>query len=236
MNYNTIYNNLIQRAVSRSLDGYKERHHIIPRCLGGNDLKENLVDLTPEEHYIAHLLLVKIYPKNTSLIHAAVMMTVKGKDQVRNNKLYGWVRRKHSLAISKHQSGRGNSQFGKYWICNVSTGEVVRTTSKEVPEGWIRGKTGFTTCEVCGKNSGSKQRRFCPEHRPKSIAPKTTMSKGSPTALKLAAYCKARTKEEHPQYGKRWVNDGRTNKMIPKDQVDAFLGNGWNKGKLPRLS
>ena len=236
MNYTTIYNNLIQRAVSRSLDGYKERHHIIPRCLGGNDLKENLVDLTPEEHYIAHLLLVKIHPKNTFLIHAAVMMTVKGKGQGRNNKLYGWVRRKHSLAISKHQSGKGNSQFGKYWICNVSTGEVARTTSKDIPAGWIRGKTGFTTCEVCGKNSGSKQRRFCPEHRPKSIAPKTTMAKGSPTALKLAAYCKARTKEEHPQYGKRWVNDGTTNKMIPKDQVDTFLGNGWNRGKLPRLS
>ncbi len=102
--------------------------------------------------------------------------------------------------------------------------------------GWIRGKTGFTTCEVCGKNSGSKQRRFCSEHRPKSIAPKTTMSKGSPTALKLSAYCKARTREEHPQYGLRWVNDGTTNKMIPKDQVNTFLGNGWIKGKLSRLS
>jgi hypothetical protein len=236
MNYTTIYNNLIQRAASRLLDGYKERHHIIPRCLGGNDTKENLVDLTPEEHYIAHLLLIKIYPNNNSLIHAAVMMTVKGKDQVRNNKLYGWVRRKHSLAISKNQSSKGNSQFGKYWICNVSTNEVVRTTSKEVPAGWIRGKTGFTTCEVCGKNSGSKQRRFCSEHRPKSIAPKTTMSKGSPTALKLSAYCKARTKEEHPQYGLRWVNNGTINKMIPKDQVNTFLGDGWIKGKLSRLS
>ena len=63
MNYITIYNNLIQRASNRLLDGYKERHHIIPRCLGGNNTKENLVDLTPEEHYIAHLLLIKIYPE-----------------------------------------------------------------------------------------------------------------------------------------------------------------------------
>jgi len=236
MNYTTIYNNLIQKAVSRSLTGYKERHHIVPRCLGGNDAKENLVDLTPEEHYVAHLLLIKIYPRNASLIHAAVMMTVKGKDQVRNNKLYGWLRRKHSVAISNNQSGKGNSQFGKYWICNVSTGEVVRTTSKEIPTGWIRGKTGFTTCEVCGGITGSKQRRFCPAHKPKSIAPKTTMSKGSTAALKLSAYCKSRTKEEHPQYGKRWMNDGTVNKMIPEDQVNLFFDNGWIKGKLPRLS
>jgi len=236
VNYTAIYNNLIQRAISRTLEGYKERHHIIPRCLGGSDDRENLVELTPEEHYIAHLLLIKIYPKNNALVHAAVMMTVKGKDQIRNNKLYGWVRRKHSTVISNSQSGKGNSQFGKYWIHNVITGEVARTTSKEVPIGWIRGKTGFTNCEVCGKKSGSKLRRFCPEHRPKSIAPKTPMSKGSPSAMKLSSYCKARTKEEHPQYGKRWINDGKINKMIPKDQVDVFLGNGWYKGKISRLS
>jgi hypothetical protein len=236
MNYTTIYNNLIQKAVSRLLDGYKERHHIVPRCLGGQDTKDNLVDLTPEEHYIAHLLLTKIYPDNNSLIHAAIMMTVNGKNHYRKNKLYGWLRRKHAVAVSKNQSGEGNSQFGRYWIYNLTTGEVLRTTSKDIPAGWIRGKTGFTKCEVCGENSGSKQRRFCLRHRPKKISPKTTMSKGSPAALKLAAYCKARTKEEHPQYGKRWINDGTTQKMIPKDQVDVFLGNGWIRGKIPRLS
>ena len=236
MNYANIYNSLIQRAKTRTLTGYKEAHHIIPRCLGGQDTKDNLVDLTPEEHYIAHLLLTKIHPDNNLLIHAAIMMTVNGKNHYRKNKLYGWLRRKHSVAISKNQSGEGNSQFGRYWIYNVITGEILRTTSKEIPEGWIRGKTGFTKCEVCGENSGSKQRRFCLAHRPKKVPPKTTMSKGSPTALKLAAYCKARTREEHPQFGKRWVNNSIEQKMIPKDQVDAFLGNGWIKGKLSRLS
>ena len=236
MNYSIIYEKLIQRSKSRIIDGYTEIHHIIPRCLGGDDSKSNLAKLTPEEHYIAHQLLVKIYPGNTQLIHAAIMMTVTSNNQFRNNKLYGWLRRKHSLAMSNNQSGSGNSQYGKYWIHNPSSGETLRTTSLDIPHGWIRGKTGFTKCEVCGENSGSKQRRFCLDHRPKSIAPKTTMSKGSPTALKLAAYCKSRTKEEHPQYGKRWVNNKITQKMIPKDQVDIFLGNGWIKGKLPRLS
>ena len=213
-----------------------ETHHIIPRCSGGSDTKDNLVDLTPEEHYIAHQLLVKIYPNNKRLIHAAIMMTVNSNNQLRNNKLYGWLRRKHSVAISDNQSGSGNSQFGKFWIHNPYSGETQRTTSLDIPSGWIRGKTGFTTCEVCGNYSGSKQRRFCLEHRPKSIAPKTTMSKGSPAALKLSAYCKARTKEEHPQYGLRWMTDGTTNKMIPINQVDTLLGQGWINGKLPRLS
>ena len=39
---------------------YWEKHHIIPRCIGGSDKKENLVWLTAREHYIAHWLLTKI--------------------------------------------------------------------------------------------------------------------------------------------------------------------------------
>ncbi|XAO17074.1 homing endonuclease [Escherichia phage FL23] len=60
MNYEKIYNSLIDRARNRALTGYKERHHIIPKCLGGSNDASNLVDLTPEEHYVAHQLLVKI--------------------------------------------------------------------------------------------------------------------------------------------------------------------------------
>ena len=236
MNYLKIYENLIQKAKSRIIKGYKEKHHILPKCLGGKDDKDNLVDLTPEEHFIAHLLLTKIYPDNSALVHAAVMMTVNGKNHVRNNKFYGWLRRKHSDSISRNQSGEGNSQFGEYWIYNIITGEVLRTTSKDIPEGWIRGKTGYSKCEICNKSTGSKQRRFCTNHKPKSIPPKSTMAKGSPTALKLSAYCKSRTREQHPQYGKRWVNNGSEQRMIPKDQVTTFLDIGWIRGKLRQLN
>ena len=54
MDYKKIYQQIIDRARSRSITGYKETHHIIPRCLGGTDDPMNLVDLTPEEHYVAH--------------------------------------------------------------------------------------------------------------------------------------------------------------------------------------
>ena len=43
----------------RSLECYTEKHHIIPKSMGGLDTKENLVVLTAREHYIAHLLLTK---------------------------------------------------------------------------------------------------------------------------------------------------------------------------------
>lgn len=74
MNYKKIYDELINRAKNRVLEGYKERHHIIPKCIGGTDEEYNLIDLTPEEHYVAHQLLVKIYPNEQSLVFACLMM------------------------------------------------------------------------------------------------------------------------------------------------------------------
>lgn len=107
MNYQRHYTLLIQRATNRILDGYYEKHHIIPKCIGGNNSRENIVKLTPEEHYIAHQLLIKIYPKNHSLKKAAWMMCVKSGNQKRNNKAYGWIKR------NARPIGNSNGMFGK---------------------------------------------------------------------------------------------------------------------------
>lgn len=99
MNYHRQYRQLIFRAVIRGrLTDYCERHHVVPKCLGGSDHYTNLVWLTPEEHYVAHLLLVKMNPGNVKLVYAALMMTAKGTGHRRSNKLYGWIKRKVSEA------------------------------------------------------------------------------------------------------------------------------------------
>jgi hypothetical protein len=96
MNYQRIYDNIIRRGQERKLEGYSEKHHIIPRCLGGSDEITNLVSLTPEEHYLCHLLLVKIYPNNIKLVKAAMFMVSSNSSQQRNNKVYGWLKRQYS--------------------------------------------------------------------------------------------------------------------------------------------
>lgn len=92
MNYSRIYDSLILRAKNRKLNEYVEKHHIIPECIGGSNANDNLVELTPEEHYLAHQLLVKMYPSNVKLLYAARMMGTTRK----SNKLYGWLKRKYS--------------------------------------------------------------------------------------------------------------------------------------------
>lgn len=67
-------------------DEYHERHHIIPRCLGGTDDEENLIDLYAREHFEAHRLLALENPENHSLVYAWLTMTcVKNKKQNRVN-------------------------------------------------------------------------------------------------------------------------------------------------------
>lgn len=57
--YLTIYYRLVQRGQSRILLNDFERHHIIPKSLGGSNTPDNITCLTFKEHYICHLLLVK---------------------------------------------------------------------------------------------------------------------------------------------------------------------------------
>ena len=96
MDYQRIYEQLIQSARDNPPVGCKERHHIVPVCLGGPNTKDNLIDFTPEQHFLAHQLLLKIYPNNPGILAAAVLMS--GRKSYRGNKRYGWIRRKISVA------------------------------------------------------------------------------------------------------------------------------------------
>lgn len=93
MDYQRIYDQLIERAKGRMCEGYTESHHILPECLEGSNEPENLVDLYPEEHYVAHQLLVKLHPNHKGLAWAALMMTGHPNGKRVNNKAYGWLKR-----------------------------------------------------------------------------------------------------------------------------------------------
>ena len=79
MDYNKIYNNIIERAKQRKienpLNGYKELHHVIPRSIGGSNEQSNLVELTLKEHFLCHELLTYIYPNCKEVVYALWMMT-----------------------------------------------------------------------------------------------------------------------------------------------------------------
>jgi hypothetical protein len=59
MNYEKIYDCIIKRAKTRKLEGYVEKHHIIPKCMGGSNEKQNIVELTAREHFYVICYYVK---------------------------------------------------------------------------------------------------------------------------------------------------------------------------------
>jgi hypothetical protein len=106
MNYIRIYEAFIKdrRAKEPTLTGYTERHHIKPRSLGGGNEPENLIDLTPEDHFFAHLLLAKVHG-GQMWSPVAFMVGGSRKDYIPvvSRKAFGWVKR--SLAKSKMRKG-----------------------------------------------------------------------------------------------------------------------------------
>jgi hypothetical protein len=104
MDYNRIYNQIIQNAQNRTLEGYGENHHILPKCMGGVN-KNNIVRLTAREHFLCHLLLCEIYPNNNKLKYSLFLMNI-GKQKNKNNhykinnRTYERLKIEHSLFLT----------------------------------------------------------------------------------------------------------------------------------------
>lgn len=109
MNYNKLYSNIIQKSINKNRKKnkqvYYENHHILPECLGGLEIKENMVLLTAKEHFICHHLLTKIYPTCNDLIFAFwAMCNQFGPDQQRYYKITATVYQKAKIAFAKANS------------------------------------------------------------------------------------------------------------------------------------
>lgn len=157
MDYAKIYNSLINRAKNRILEGYQERHHIIPRCLGGSDDMNNIVGLTPEEHYIAHLLLVKIHPNEHKLVYAAWQMQYHNSDHRMNNKTHGWIKRKLSIVISERSKEMWKTNKDK-----IIKSMILERNTKE-------GKRRMSLASQARWNSMSEEERIAFKQKMSSI-------------------------------------------------------------------
>lgn len=129
MNYKSVYNQIILRAQTRILVGYKERHHIIPKCLGGDNSKTNLVDLTAREHYIVHWLLIRIYPNNSKLANAFWRMSTSKKFKL-TSRMYQEAKNSQAKATSKLHKGKIVSQETGLKISNRKIGKKLSPLSE----------------------------------------------------------------------------------------------------------
>lgn len=186
MNYQRIYDQLIDRAKNelriKSKDVYYEKHHIIPKCLGGTNDKDNLVLLTAKEHFIAHKLLCEIYLTNSKLHYALWrMMNLQNHDHKRNYNIGSieYTRRKlihqqltRSLGISN--KGRLVADDIKQKIREKRKLQLITNETKQKISNSLKGrKKSPRTLEhkekirqsMLGKNKGKPKPNRTIEHR-----------------------------------------------------------------------
>jgi hypothetical protein len=236
MNYQNIYDSLIIKRKANPATGYVEKHHIIPKSLGGSNDSANLVVLTGREHWVAHLLLWKIKPCSKTVFACHRMSSrckERGIPRIKNSRMYEVIRENHAIAIGKFNSicnkGDKNHFFGKIWISNNELKVSKRIYKDEViPQGWDKGRNNW-------KKNTNKKNPIADEtlRREKISLSLKTFLKNNPRVISNQTKCKMglAKKGNNSLLGMVWINDGKNNKVIKSiDLIPA----GFVKGKLPR--
>jgi hypothetical protein len=129
--------------------------------MGGSDDAFNLVELTPEEHFLAHQLLVKMYPENSKLVWAVHMMSMNLGGNRPNNKRFGWIRRKMSTA----RKGKPRSEEAKANMRGKTRSEETRAKMSESRKG--KSPSEETRAKISEKLKGKKGQPKSAEHKAK---------------------------------------------------------------------
>lgn len=126
MNYKKIYDQLVAKAKVRGLDRksvdyYAEIHHIVPKCLGGDNSEENLVMFSAKEHYIAHLILARLNPDVQGLTYAAFMMARHSK----GSRVYESLRNAVAVHNLERNFGRLKTDYTGHKIGRLNVKEYI---------------------------------------------------------------------------------------------------------------
>jgi hypothetical protein len=176
--YSKYYYSIVNSAKSRTLarNIYTEKHHIIPKSLGGDNSILNLVKLTAREHFVCHRLLARITTgqNRNKMVHALWRMCNSLKSDYKvNSKTYEAARLDH-VHILKTVGSDGQFKIGrpawnlgiartdevKQAISKANFGRKSNRTSESFTDEW-RAKISLSarnrekqTCPHCGKQAG----------------------------------------------------------------------------------
>ena len=112
MNYIRIYDEFITDRFNKQPSNHKyfERHHIVPKSLGGTNDKKNIIRLTASDHYFAHLCLAKIYGGNqwSSIICMTKMLISKNRSK--ETSLFA---KRKMVSVAREKSAKHKSELYK---------------------------------------------------------------------------------------------------------------------------
>jgi hypothetical protein len=125
MNYKKLYDAIIQNARSQNRErnkySYYEEHHILPKCKGGSNDSSNLVLLSFREHFICHLLLVKINQYDPKLVFA---LNALCQNERMTSRMYAKIRVLYINMLKNNKDWKtkiANTMCKKVWMKRGTT-------------------------------------------------------------------------------------------------------------------
>ena len=187
-------------------DEYYERHHIVPRCLGGNNDESNLIDLYAREHFIAHKLLALENPEISMLQYAWWNMAhCKGDKQYRYEctpEEYEEAR----IAFSNNFKGESHPMYGKH-----HTDEAKKKIS-EAEKGENNPNYGKPMSDNAKRILSEKAKK---RYKDKSNHPRYGCHLTEQTKEKMRKSLIGKMKgEKHPFFGRHYTMDEATKKKL----------------------
>jgi hypothetical protein len=209
MNYELIYNRFIDSRKPRDAGEtvYYEKHHIIPRSLGGSNDNENLIKLTAREHYFAHLLLAKFAGPKMVI---ALSYFITGDNRYGGGVKYIPSSRKIGKIMEEANKARSK----------ILTG---RKFSDEHRKNLSKGKKG-----IPAHNKGKPRSEESNKKQSDSMKGKPAWNKNLTGEQYKSKYKNGGLKPPN-MTGYKWINNGiKQTKLAPNNEIPE----GWSFGRL----
>ena len=156
--YRRWYLALCERARGRVLSDRGERHHVVPKSLGGSNTADNMVALTYREHFLAHWLLTKFTAGQAQrkMNHALAMMA----SSVGGRVLTSWQYARAKVALSDAVRG-----LQKSVVTRERMAATARNRSPEYREKQRIAQTGRTHSDETRAKLSAITKAITPEKR-----------------------------------------------------------------------
>lgn len=148
MQYLNIYNQLIEKAKHRDAPSKYEKHHIIPKSLGGANNTLNLVKLSIREHFVAHRLLTKIHSGEAQKKMWFAYYRLCNRHQITNSRAYEQAKLQSKKYLSEIHTGKTISESHKKAIREKCRGMVGHKHSVTTKSLMTNAKIGNTHARV----------------------------------------------------------------------------------------
>lgn len=230
MDYRKIHDSIIERSRIREADNvYYERHHVIPRSLGGTNAKENIVKLSAREHFIIHRLLFKMTNDGAkrSMAYALhrMMFSKTGKRDVLSSRKYETARKElhkflkdtHASKTDPNYTEKHKARILKSWDdADDRRAEHSAKMSESITKWLEENHEEHRRISALGgagvKNKWKNDEEWAAEQKRK-ISKYTSGSKNG-------------------MFGYKVMNDGKTQRKVTLKMQDQYVKDGWEFGSL----